>query len=152
MSRPVRTPVVCGMLVLTAVLVMGCRGDLGGRTLLADPPKDRLKLSSYEPMSPYGQLAPGVLSRKVFATSDAANHAVETLDLLIAPGQRASDVSLPGGAVFEVRAGHGMVATGGKKQDVKTGSTFAVSQGAAFTLENTGNVPMTIRVFVITAR
>ena len=151
MSSPVRMLLAWGILGLTAALVTGCQGELGGRTLLPEPPKDQVKLSSYEPVSPYRQLAPGVLSRKVFDAT-GAGHAVETLDLLIAPGQRASDVSLPGGAVFEVRTGNGAVTTSGKKQDVKTGSTFALPQGASFTLENTSDVPMTIRVFVITAR
>jgi hypothetical protein len=152
MSGPDRTPWSRGILVLTATLVIGCQGYSGGRALLPEPPKDQLKLSSYEPASPYRQLAPGILSRKVFDAPDAADHAVGVLDLFIAPGHRASDVALPGGAVFEVRTGHGALTTSGNKQEVKTGSTFAVSQGASFTLENTGDVPMTIRVFVITAR
>jgi len=151
MSSSVRMLLACGIVVLTAALVTGCERE--GRTLLPDPPKDRPGLSSYEPASPYRQLGPGVLSRKVFDAAGAvADPAVEVLDLLVAPGQRAADVSLPGGAVFEVRAGNGVLTTSGMKEDLKTGSMFVVSQGARFTVENTGDVPVTMRVFVITFR
>ena len=150
MISPVRRLVACGILPLTVALVTGCQREVGGRALLPDPPKDQPKLSSYEPASPYRQLGPGVLSRKLFDATGSAE-AVEAVDLLVAPGQRAGNVSLPGAAVFEVRAGSGLVTTSGKKEDVKIGSTFALSQGASFTLENTGDVPMTIRVFIITA-
>lgn len=91
-----------------------------------------------------------VFYRGRFSTRPAP--AVEVLDLLVAPGQRAADVSLPGGAVFEVRAGNGVLTTSGMKEDLKTGSMFVVSQGARFTVENTGDVPVTMRVFVITFR
>jgi len=151
MNSSVRILLASGLLAITATLGTGCQR--GGRSLLPDPPTDQPRLSSYEPTNPYRQLAPGLLSRKIFdAPAAAADAAVEVLDLLIAPGQGATDVRLLGGAVFEVRAGSGVLTTGGKRQDVKTGSTFAVPQGTSFTVENTGELPITLRVFVITAR
>src|SRR5215470_8153837 len=143
---------LCAIVTLTAALVVGCQADAGGRSLLAEPAKDQLKFSSYEPAHPYRQLVPGILSRKIFDAPGSAEYAVEALDLLIAPGQRASNVALPGGAVLEVRSGSGVVTSGGKRQDVKTGSTFAVSQGASFEVENTDDMPLTFRAVVITAR
>jgi mannose-6-phosphate isomerase-like protein (cupin superfamily) len=142
---------LCSALSFTLALALGCQGAPGGRTLLPEPPKENVAFSPYEPASPYAQLAPGLLARKVFDAASATGYNVEVLDLLVAPGQRATDVSLAGAAVFEVRAGNGALSRGGTTEEVKTGSTFALSQGTSFSLENRGELPITVRVFVITA-
>lgn len=147
--------VAAPLALLTAMLQLGCQA-LSGRSadgvgLLPPPPKGQPPLSKYQPDKPYVPLAPGVLTRTVYQTTNGQAHRIEVRDLLVGPGRSSSSVTLPGAAVFEVRSGSGLVTTAGKRQEVATGATFLLSEGEAFTIENKTDLPITMRVHVFVA-
>lgn len=145
--------------LLPALLMVVLQAACGGiyRTgadetgLLPGPQPGDVKFSKYQPENPYTQLAKGLLTRTVFKVASGAGYRVDVLDLLVGPGQRTSNVSLPGPAVFEVRSGNAVITTAGKPQEVRMGSAFALSEGARFAIENKADSAFTIRVHMFMA-
>lgn len=111
---------------------------------------DQTQTAPHEPQNPYQQYAPGLLARTVYKAEPTERFAVEMWDLLVGPGKKSEAASLPGGAVFEVRSGTGVITVGGQRRDIKIGATFNVDEGASFQLENseTDN-SLSIRVVLI---
>ena len=140
-------------LVLTLLLQTACGGmyqtGADGTGLLPGPPAGELKPSKYQPENPYLQLAPGLLTRTLFEAASGTGYRVEVRDLLVGPGQRTSNLSLSGAAVFEVRSGSAVITTAGKPQEVRMGSAFALSEGASFMIENKADSPFTMRVHLL---
>jgi hypothetical protein len=122
-----------------------------GTGLLPKQATDEKKLSSVQPANPYVQAAPGLLSRLVFEAPGPVGMHIEVRDLLIGPAKRAENIKLPGTQVAEVRAGSGTVSIDGQRQEIKPGSTFAIPDGKSFTVENTTNEAIQIRVHIIRA-
>jgi hypothetical protein len=153
---PYRSASSCFWLGLSLVLLAaGCqswqqRGPKG-TGLLAKPADDEKKFSSFQPANPYTQTAPGLFSRMVFEAPGPPGMHVEVRDLLIGPAQRAENIKLPGTHVADVRAGSGAVIVDGQRQEIKTGSTFAIADGKPFTVENTTSEAIQIRVHTIRA-
>ncbi|MCI0557092.1 MAG: hypothetical protein MN733_01245 [Nitrososphaera sp.] len=104
-----------------------------------------------QPGNFYEQLAPGLLTRTLFTASSGTDFSIEVRELLFGPGQRTSQVSLPGAAVFEVRSGEGIVTVSEQPQKIQPGSTFALSEGETFQIENEANTPITMRVHLFMA-
>lgn len=92
------------------------------------------------------QLATGLLARTLFTATSGAGFSVVIRDLLIGPGQKTSQVSLPGPAVFEVRSGAGIIFISGQSQEIQAGSSFELSQGETFQIRNQANTPITMIV------
>ena len=113
-----------------------------------DRPENNVKFSSYKPENPYTQFVPGLLSRKVFETPTEDAYQIEVREFFVLPGQRTSEFSLPGSAVFEVLMGSGVLNVSGKSQEAKTGSSFAYPKGAPVTFENKSDIPITLRAYV----
>ena len=137
------------------LLTAGCqswqqRGPKG-TGLLPKAADDEKKFSSFQPANPYVQTAPGLLSRTVFEAPGPPGMHIEVRDLLIGPARRAENIKLPGTQVADVRAGSGTVTIDGQRQEIKPGSTFAIPDGKSFTVENTTNEAIQIRVNVIRA-
>lgn len=141
--------------VSLVLLTAGCqfwqqRGPKG-TGLLPKPADDEKRFSSFQPANPYAQTAPGLLSRIVFEAPGLPGLHIEVRDLLIGPAQRAESIKLPGTQVAEVRAGTGAVTIDGQRQQIQPGSTFAIPDGKSFTVENTTNEAIQIRVHIIRA-
>ncbi len=136
--------------LLTVVSQTSCQA--GGVGLLPGPPDGAVKFSQYEPENPYTQLAPRLLMRTVYDAESGAGYRVEVRDLLVGPRQKTSQVSLPGAAIFEIRSGSGVITAGGKPQEVRVGSTLALSEGEAFFIENKTAHPILMRVHVFRTR
>lgn len=147
-----------GLALLSAILFgAGCRHMPGQRakgvgTLPSPPPPDQIKHSDYKPENPLVQLAPGVAARTLFTADEGAPYRVELQEILIAPKQRAANLTMPGGAVVEVIEGEGAASAGEKRQDLRTHSTFAAAEGEPLNIENRGETHLTLRVLVVKAR
>jgi quercetin dioxygenase-like cupin family protein len=141
--------------VILIILLAGCqswqqRGPKG-TGLIPKPADAEKKLSSAQPVNPYSQTAPGLLSRTVFDAQGPPGMHIEVRDLLIGPAQRAENIKLPGTQVAEVRAGSGAVTIDGQRREIKPGSTFAIPDGKSFSVENAGSEAIQIRVHIIRA-
>ena len=101
----------------------------------------------------FRQLVPGLLVRTRVAAAAPANRRAELWDLLVGPGKRSAPVTLPGGAVIEVRGGSGRIAIGGREQELRSGTTLAIPDGASFELINArDDVGLSIRATIIIGR
>jgi hypothetical protein len=101
----------------------------------------------------FHQYAPGLLARVNYQSDSTGPYRVAIWDLLVGPGKRMeTPLSLPGGAVFEVRSGTGRIELDGTARELRAGSTFAVHQGTRFVLINAQKeVPLALRVSLIAA-
>jgi hypothetical protein len=132
-----------------AIAVSGCGEGSRGVELLTPPP-DQMQISEYQPENPYVQTEAGPLSRPAFSTK-AGGYAIEVRDILVGPGQKASDVAMTGAGVFEVREGGGTVTIGEQAREVAAGATFAVSEGEKLQIEARGG-PMILRAYLFKAQ
>jgi mannose-6-phosphate isomerase-like protein (cupin superfamily) len=114
------------------------------------PAVDQTQLAPDTQQNPYRQFAPGLLAKTTYKAEKTSRIGVEIWDLLVGPGKKTEAVTLPGGAVFEVRSGNGVVTVGGKPREVKTGATFSFDEGEAFQIENrSADDALSIRVVLI---
>jgi hypothetical protein len=151
---------ICGitytMLALVAgppLLQTGCGGEAEHEEtpLLAEARPDETNFSPFTPKNPYKEAATNLLTRKVFETTGPGRMKIEILDLFVLPGKTADQVSLPGAAVLEVLSGEGKMTSGDKAQELSTGTTFSVAQGASLSLESRSAdplVPLVVRARV----
>jgi hypothetical protein len=116
---------------------------------LPEIPAGDQKFSSYAPAHPYTELAPSVLSRTVFEAPGPTGYRVEVRDLRVAAGKKAENLTLPGAVIFEVRYGAGGIVIGGKRQALELGSEASISEGQTFSLESSGEQPLTIRAYLL---
>lgn len=142
-------------LLLSCFFMMGCgswsqRGAKGLGLLPKASPGDT-KYSSQQPKNPYTTLAAGIMTRTLFESSSGRGYRVEVRDLLVGPGQRAENVSLPGAAVFEIRSGNGVLTVAASARELKLGSTFALAEGQSFTVENKSDSALAMRVYLFRA-
>jgi hypothetical protein len=85
----------------------------------------------------YERYAAGLLARSVFQAIDPQRrYRAEVWGLLVGPGQRSEEVSLPGDAVLLVRAGRGMISINGKNQELALGRAVTVQRSDKFLIEN----------------
>jgi len=131
-------------------LLLGCtqwsqRGAKGVGTL---PPaaESETRFSPYQPAHPYQQLARGVLGRKVFQGTAGAMGSVEVDDLLVGPRQQSEKYTFKSSALFEVRSGAGTLNLGEQSQKIEPGTVIPMPAGSAFTIQNQGELPLSIRV------
>ena len=150
-----RYSAVCAKLILfllASTFLAGCNTTGEGVGLLPPPPAGEIPASSYQAQNPYVQLAQGLFTRTMYAAASGTGYRVEVRDLLVGPGQRTEEVSLPGAAVLEFRSGNGAITAGGKRQEFAARSTFVLSEGQAFVIENSAEIRATIRAYVYTAQ
>ena len=69
---------------------------------------------------------------------------------LTPPGKQSAPMTLQGAAFIEVRSGSGALQTGGQRQDLQSGAMVAVSQDQSFTIANSGEFMLTLRVYIVT--
>jgi quercetin dioxygenase-like cupin family protein len=100
----------------------------------------------------FREISSGVFTRTVYRTAPDATPKVEVRDLEIAPGKTLERLALPGAAVLEVRSGRASARVGPATRQVQTGAVLAVSEGEALGLDNRGDVPLSVRLYVIGAK
>ena len=65
------------------------------------------------------------------------------------PGKQTTPVTLPGAALIEVRSGTGVLQAGDQRQELQLGAIVAVSQDQSFILTNSGQLTLTMRVYIV---
>jgi hypothetical protein len=135
------------------MLAMSCRrpsAQVTGQGQAERPQPVSQTLSSYTPAEPYKQLVSNLLVRTAYAVDAGGGMSIEIWDLMVGPGKKTGNATLPGGAVFEVRSGQGIVTSAGKSSEVRTGATFSLDEATEFSIENrTPNGAIMIRSTLI---
>ena len=150
LRRAVLSTIACAALTLIGCKSFSERGAKG-IGLLPKPADAGQKLSSYQPNNPYNQLAPGLLSRKLYETAGPKGTHLEVNDLLVGPRRHSASATLNGTAVVEVKSGEGLVRLDGKEQKLQLGTTFTIPQGASVVFENDTEAPLAMQVHLIRA-
>ena len=140
----------CAAMTLTGCKAYSERGAKGVG-LLPKPTSAELHLSKYQPKNPYSQLAPGLLSRKLFETTGPKGSRIEINDLLVGPKQHSASVTFPGLAICEVKSGQGTMKVGSNDQKLELGTTFTIPKETPVAIENATEVPLAIQVHMIRA-
>jgi hypothetical protein len=122
-----------------------------GIGLLQKAAPDEKNFSTYQPQNPYSQLGSGIMTRTLYETAAMNGLRVEVRDLLVGPQQRTGRVTLPGSAVCEVRSGSGVLTAGGKGREFQVGAAFLLSDSESFAIENTSEIPVTLRAYLFRA-
>jgi hypothetical protein len=117
--------------------------------LLEEAAADEKNLSSYQPAKPYATAGNGLLARTVFQADAPAGSRIEARDWKVPIGKQTDSTTLPGAAFIEVRSGAGSLQAGDKKQDLPLGTIVAISQDQPFTITNTGQWLLVLRVYVV---
>jgi len=85
----------------------------------------------------YERYVKGLLVRSVFQAMDPQRrYRAEIWGLLVGPGQRSEEATLPGEAVLLVRAGRGVISINGKNQELALGRAVVVQHSDKFVIEN----------------
>jgi hypothetical protein len=137
------------LLGLLGVVTIGCGEGSRGVALLAPPP-ERMQVSPYQSDRPFVATTAGLAARSTFTAAEDG-YRVEVRDVLIAPGQKAVEVEMPGAAIFEVREGGGVATIGRREAPLVMGAMFTLSQGEKARVEARGG-PLILRAHVFTTR
>ena len=106
-----------------------------------------------QPADAFRQIVPGLLARTIYTAESSGPHRVEIWDIVVGPGMKSEATTFPGGAVLEVRGGHGSITIDDKRQELPLGSTLPVDDGHKFALENADKeAALSLRVVVISSQ
>lgn len=118
-------------------------------TLLPELPAGDKAFSGYQPAKAYADTGNGLLARTIFEAAAAAGARIEVTDWKLAPGKQSTPITLPGAAFIEVRSGSGTLQAGDRTQQLQPGTIIPVSQDQPFTIANSGQFTLTMRVSVV---
>lgn len=140
-----------GRAVCSATIALLCESSAVAEML---PLPVNPNFSSYVPSEPYRILASGLLAR-VFSDSSIDGLRIQIVDALIGPNQQTEGVALLGPSTHLVLSGSGQVtyAEAGViiEKKFQPGSSWTLSSGQAFRIENQGEHHVDIRIRIITA-
>lgn len=138
-------------LLVFALATSGCRGE--ARDDRGPLPRPAAGLPAQDSVrQPFTEVAPGVFARTAFRTEPRPGLRVEVRDIEVAPGKTADGLAFPGAVIIEIRNGKGSGRVAGKSRDIAPGDIVAQSQGDPIVIDNSGTVPLSVRVYVIGAR
>jgi hypothetical protein len=106
--------------------------------------------SAYQPQAALARTESGSLARTLFG-AEGSGIRVEVREILVGPKQRSTAARSAGAAIGEVRSGRGVLNVDGKVQNLQMGSMLSLADGQSYTLENQSDVPLVIRLYVLTA-
>jgi hypothetical protein len=137
--------------VAAAAVTLSCAARATGTGVLAPADPAKFTPSSYQPERPFAPQNDGALARPIFRTGAAAPYGAEVRDLLVPPGKSAT-LAQDGIVVADTREGTGEATVQGQQTRLTPGVTFGVSQGQTATVRNSGQTPLLLRLYVVTAR
>src|SRR5882724_4121845 len=150
-SRPHIARLTLPCLVALLSLAVACRASPGRGPLREATVPDRIQVKESLP-HPFSQLTPGVFTRTIYRGAQSDRLAVEVRDFEIAPQRTTESLTLEGPSLLAVRAGGGLLTVGQQRREITPGLVVSVPQGTPFQVENREDRPVTIRVYLVTAR
>lgn len=136
--------------VVLLLLCQGC-GTGGNGTALLPPPQADAKPSAYQPPQAYETIGPGVSSRTLNAASTGSGYRLELREVIVGPATRGASIDLKGASVLEVLSGAGTVTCGQNRQEFSTGAVLSIPANQACTVDNTSEIQVSFRAYVVTA-
>lgn len=105
-----------------------------------------------QPTLTYQPIAPGMLARTLFATTQTGPVAVEIVDILVGPGQTAQLPAMQFAALLNIEAGAALLSLDGKAVAAKLGGVISVNQGQSIAVDNRrGGRPFIARLIKLSA-
>ena len=96
-------------------------------------------------------ISPNLLSETLFEGRNNAV-AISIKNFIIGPQLHAQNIKLDGACILEVRSGEGVLVTKNQKNELRVGSTLQLVEQQEFSIRNTSNLPLAIRVVFLQAR
>jgi hypothetical protein len=149
------TPLVCIILLLSAASCSRRPTDKRidiKTSLLPEIASDDKAFSGYQPANAYAATGNVVIARTVFQTDAAPGTHIDVRDWKLPAGKQTTAITLPGAAFIEVRSGSGTLQAGGQNRELPLGAIVPVSQDQSFTVTNSGQFTLAMRVYVVTGR
>lgn len=122
-----------------------------GEGVLPRPPANA-QLRGDSVVNAFAPLQQGAFMRVLHRTADAPTFTVETRELEVAPRATTNQLTLPGGALIEVRGGAGRLMSANANIPLVLGTVASVADGERFTLTSEGMDPLSLRVYVVTSK
>lgn len=122
-----------------------------GRGLLPPPQAQSGPIAGTPPKHVFERDTTGAFSRTVFSATSAHWH-VTARDITVPPHQQTLERQLSGAALIEVNAGVGTATVGGVPTTLVSARRFTVAAGAPFSIANSGDQELAIRLYVIGAQ
>jgi len=120
-------------LLLNLVIALGC----GTQALAQEKPNQRREPAG---VVKYEAVAEGVHEAQVFGTDALRDVRLEIKDLILGPGKSASDISIQGFAVTELRSGEVDTTIDGQTMRRKPGDFWVVRPGQKYSIKNLGGM------------
>ncbi len=144
-------PAVTGVLLLASAT--NCTSKAAeGRDLLRRPAVTGIQAADDSLQNPFREVSPGVFMRTVFGAPYAPGLTVEIQDLEVRSKRATGQLLFPGAALLEVRSGRAMVTSGQQPKELHVGAILALPQGQALVLDNRADAPLSIRLYLVTAK
>ena len=131
------------------VIAVSCAAGGSGKGLLPAINPATVSPSSYQPEQPFAAQSDGALARAVYRTDGAAPYRTEIRDVLVPPG-KSTTLAHDGIVVVDTREGAGVATVQDRPIELTAGKTFGLSQGQTARLQNTGQTPLVLRVYIVT--
>jgi quercetin dioxygenase-like cupin family protein len=120
-------------LLLSLVIALGC----GMQALAQEKPNQRREPTG---VVKYESVAEGVHEAQIFRTDALRDVRLEVKDLIFGPGKSASDISVQGFAVTELRSGEVDTTIDGQTMRRKPGDFWVVRPGQKYSIKNLGGM------------
>jgi mannose-6-phosphate isomerase-like protein (cupin superfamily) len=135
--------------LMALVIAVSCAASGNGKGLLPAVNPSTVSPSSYQPEQPFTAQSDGALARPVFRTDGASAYRADIRDVLVPPG-KSTTLAHDGIVVVDTREGTGMATVQDRPIELTAGKTFGISQGQTARVQNTGQTPLVLRVYIVT--
>lgn len=135
-------------LLLSVVLACNQKAQ-EGHGLLPPAPADQSVSANSSP-APFDQsLGKAAFARTVLHTAGPANIDVTVRDAIVGPHGDAQLPDSAGPVIVDLLSGKGSAAAGGKTLDLSSQQPASFPAGAAVTLNNSGDSPLVVRLYML---
>lgn len=146
------TVVVVILLLAWIAYSLADRKAFVARGPLPPPPSDQVTFAGVAPEHPFHVAAGNILSRTVFQSSAPSNTQVEVRDFILPAHAKSQLAALPGPALLEVYSGEGALKLNEKSERLTAGNMRSVAAGEVLAIDNSGTLPVVLRLYLFEAK
>jgi hypothetical protein len=137
-------------LLLLAISACQPQKAAEGRGLLPAAPPDQVTSAAPPSAAPFDQpLGNAAFARTVFHTQGPQNIEITVRDVIVGPHAEVQLAAAAGPVLMDLTSGSGRAAAAGKTLDLSSEHPAAFPAGAAITLNNSGDVPLVVRLYTL---
>jgi hypothetical protein len=150
-----RWAVARAIVTCSVVVLVSCRANesASGRGLLPPPPPGPEVVAAPPPAAPFDQaVGARAVARTVFDGPGPSGTGVEIRDVVVGPHAGADLPPLQGPAVADVHAGRGQAVAGDRVLALSADGPVTLPGSTAIKVANPGDLPLSMRLYVLWSR